>query len=808
MKAGKLILVFCASILLISCSTTPKLHVRSAGITMEIDRPASYVFSAAFTPDGKYALSGSLDTGVAVWDIAAGSRIAVIDPQFTRSIGVHTLAFSPDGKRLLMGARGGGEVGLWDAAAWKPLRKLQGHTITECVEDFAFSEDGKYIWTGGSYSIKRWDADSGKEIGEITHAAFFDRNQSLAMAFSPDRRFAFTRGIGFFSLLDINSGKRLWIYGDKTGGTRWSGGAAVYANSVKFSPAGEYVLSGEDTILKLRDARTGCLLRTFVDEGTGQIDAVAFSPDGKYAAAGSQDGKIRLWDVQSGAKIRTLAGHSDEVSGLAFSPDGKKIISSADASARLWDASTGEELAAMMALNDKEWLVITPEGYYNSSENGAEFLSVAAGDARYGVDRFYDVFYRPDIVAAKLRGEDIRDLVTIRMSDAIKSPPPVVEIASLNEKGDTGRAKARVCYRVKGAGGGIGEIRLFHNGKLVESDGYYRESSGAAGKTDLAALDSKAIYRNMRSIAIKGKTQNAPALISRSKGDEFEECREIDAAPGENEISVAAFNASNTVQSSLKTAGFRSKAEFPEPALFILAIGIDRYGDAGINLKYAAKDAADVLEKLKTRAATLYRPGNIQGVLLTDREAGKTNILKKIDELAAKIKPQDSFILFAAAHGILLQNQYYLLTSDYSGSLDNANMISSNEIVEASKRIKSLVQLMIFDTCHAGGVDHIVSGLYDARMSALAKRMGLHIFASAGDKQTAMDGYRGNGLFTYALLDGLDNRGVGDGEGKITIAALGEYAKRMTINISREIGHTQTPLIINFGKDSPLLQLK
>jgi WD40 repeat protein len=773
---------------------------------MEIDRTVSYVFSAAFTPDGRYALSGSLDATIAVWDIKNGKKMNSLDPHFVKSIGVHTLTFSADGKYLLMGAKGGGEVGLWDAETWKEIRGLNGHTFTECIEDFAFSPDGKHILTGGSYSIKRWDLNTGKEIREITHASFFDRNQSMALAFSPDQRFAFLKGIGFFSLWDVTSGRRLWIYGDNTGGTRWRGGAAIYANSVKFSPGGQYVLSGEDTVLKLRDARTGYILKTFVDEGTGQIDVVTFSPDGKYAAAGSQDGKIRLWDVQSGAKIRTFTGHSDEISGLAFSPDGRKIISSADASARLWDVATGEEIAAMMAFDEKEWLVITPEGYYNSSENGAQYLNVIAGEARYGVDKFYDVFYRPDIVAAKLRGEDIQKLVTISMGDAIKSPPPIVEITSTDE---TAQPKVKVCYRVKSEGGGIGEIRLFHNGKLVQSDGYYRETARAAEKTSLASLDSKAIYEDMRSVTIKGKAQTA-ALIAKSKGKSFNDCKELDAVPGDNEISIAAFNATNTVQSYLKTVSFKSKAKFEEPRLFIIAIGIDRYRDAGINLKYAAKDAADILEKLKTGAATLYQTVNIHGILLTDTEAAKANIIRKIDELAQTINPRDSFVLFAAGHGVLLQNQYHLLTSDYSGAIAGESMISSNEIVEASKKIKALTQLFIFDTCHAGGVDYIVSGLYDARMSVLARKMGLHIYASANDKQSAMDGYKGNGLFTYTLLDGLNNNRNADrnGDGKVTIVGLGEYSKRMTTNISRELGHAQTPLIINFGKDSVLYQIK
>jgi len=142
--------------------------------------------------------------------------------------------------------------------------------------------------------------------------------------------------------------------------------------------------------------------------------------------------------------------------------------------------------------------------------------------------------------------------------------------------------------------------------------------------------------------------------------------------------------------------------------------------------------------------------------------------------------------------------------------VNDTNMISSNEIVEMSKKIKSLSQLLIFDTCHAGGVDTIISGLYDARMSVLAKKMGLHIYASANDKQAAMDGYKGNGLFTYALLDGLNNNKEADKykDGKVSIVGLGEYARKMTTAISKQIGHEQTPLIINFGKDSPIYKLQ
>ena len=807
MAALRMILIVSLAILLVSCTTTPKLHlIKSSGVSMELEKPASYVFSELFSPDNRYALTGSLDNVITVWDLETGKMAQTLKADIGEAPGVGALGMSRDGRYLLTGMKGGGWIKLWDTRTWREIRDLPGHSLTEAMEAFAFSPDNRYALTGGSYKINQWDMETGKELGSITHASFFDRNQSYAIAFSPDARRAFVKGIGFISLWDIGSRSRLWIYGADTIGQRWIPGG-MFNSSAQFSPDGKYVLSGEGTILRLRDAASGGVVRAFADQGSGRFDAVAFSADGKYALSGSTDGNVRLWDVQTGAKLKQFAGHSDEVTAVAFSPDGRRVLSGGDASTRLWDAATGEEIATLMEFNKTEWLVVTPEGYYNASENGAQYLSVTVGDQKYGVDKFYDVFYRPDIVAAKLRGENIRDLITISMSDAVKSPPPLVEISPPQE---AGQAKVKVCYQAKSAGGGIGEVRLFHNGKLIQSDGYYKElaRSDSAG-TRLATLDGTAIYADMRSVSVKDRSYTIP-VSGKPKGDRFEDCREVDAIPGENDVSVAAFNGGNTVQSALQTVRFTSKVKAEAPHLYILAVGIDRYRDDSISLKYAVKDAKDLEEKLRTQSTTLYEPGNIRYTLLTDRGATKANIAGKIDELSRAIKPQDNFILFVAGHGVLLQNQYYMLTHDFDGSVSDGSMISSNEIVEMSKKIKSLSQLLIFDTCHAGGVDTIVSGLYDARMSVLARKMGLHIYASASDKQSAMDGYKGNGLFTYTLLLGLNNNGEADKnkEGMVTVVGLGEYSKKTTVDLSKEVGHSQTPLIINFGKDSPLYKLR
>ena len=281
--------------------------------------------------------------------------------------------------------------------------------------------------------------------------------------------------------------------------------------------------------------------------------------------------------------------------------------------------------------DDGEWLAVTSEGYYNSSEKGAQHLKVNFEGEDYSVDQFYDVFYRPDIVAAKLSGQDISGLASITMKDTRKSPPPLIELTS--NTADTDQKKAKVCYRIRNTGGGIGEVRLFHNGKLIQSDGYYREivKSPANEQIQLVSFNSRDIYADMRSISVKGRVDMIQTSTE-TKGDLFEECREIDSIQGENEVSVAAFNSSNTIQSTLKTVKFISHAKSEDPNMYILAVGIDRYKDKTANLKYAAKDATGIGDKLKTQAATLYRAKNIHYDILTDENATKTKIREKMNE--------------------------------------------------------------------------------------------------------------------------------------------------------------------------------
>jgi WD40 repeat protein len=749
------------------------------------------IYSVAFSPDGRYVVVSD-DKPLKLWDVTTGRILRTF---VGHSCPAGSVVFSPDGRHILTGSCDR-TVKLWDVETAKEVRTFIGHSAT--VSSVAFSPDGRRIASGGSWdkTIKLWDAATGEKL----RAFVGHTDQVSSVTFSPDGQYILSGSLDkTLKLWDVTTGHEV----------RSLIGHSNWVHAVSFSPDGRYALSGgEDKTMKLWDVLTGRVVRTFVGDSPS-INSVAFSPDGRHIISGHSEGEIKQWEMETGRELRTFVGHSSVVRSVAPSPDGRHIVSgSGDQTTRLWDVSNGTEVARMVSFDDGEWIAITPEGYYNSSFHGHKFLNVRQGLRLYNIDQFYDVFYRPDIVTTKLRSEGISDLITITIDDAIKSPPPVVEFTSIPKDNDN--TKAKVCYQAKNMGGGIGEVRLFHNGKLIQSDGFYKDMARISEeKTQLLALNSKTIYEGLRSVKITNKG-NISQTTSKTKGDTFSDCKDIDVIPGENEVSVTAFNGNNTIQSYMQTANFNSNTRVEEPHLYILSIGINRYKDNTVNLKYAVKDAQDIQAKFMKQAATIYSSLNIHYSILINEGATKSNIVAKINELSQQMKPTDGFVMFVAGHGVLLQNQYYIIAHDFDGNLNNATLINSNEIVEMSKKIKSLSQLFIFDTCHAGGVDYIVSGLYDARMSVMAKKMGLHIYASANDKQVAMDGYKGNGLFTYTLLDGLSNNKEADKnkDGKVSIVGLGEYSKKMTTNISKQIGHEQTPLIINFGKDGTIYKLQ
>jgi WD40 repeat protein len=107
---------------------------------------------------------------------------------------------------------------------------------------------------------------------------------------------------------------------------------------VAITPDGRRVVSASrDRTLRVWDLESGQRVRT-LEGHTGYVMAVAITPDGRRAVSASSDQTLRLWDLESGQSLHPLEGHTGEVSGVAITPDGRRAVSaSVDKTLRVWD---------------------------------------------------------------------------------------------------------------------------------------------------------------------------------------------------------------------------------------------------------------------------------------------------------------------------------------------------------------------------------------------------------------------------------------------------------------------------------------
>jgi WD40 repeat protein len=302
-------------------------------LRLEFEGHQSGVNAVAINPDGNLIVSAG--DGIRLWNPATGKQVRKIDVK-----GVVTcLALSADGKTL---ASGGHDriVRLWDVESGKPLNEFKGHKNALC--GLVFSRDGTLLASGDVQStIRIWDLKQEKQVQEIDNKS---GTESLSMAFAADNKTLICSGAWNDSSFLPKTGDVITINGKEV---KFDGVINIQGVEM-MRKEGYYVMQW--------DVSSGKEVRKFGGL-TDTIRSLAFSPDGKLVAAASKDGKVCLWDAETGKErlhIVAHPGHTDAAfSGspcLAFAPDSKTLASaSTDHTIRLWDVTTAKETGQFRA---------------------------------------------------------------------------------------------------------------------------------------------------------------------------------------------------------------------------------------------------------------------------------------------------------------------------------------------------------------------------------------------------------------------------------------------------------------------------
>jgi WD40 repeat protein/tetratricopeptide (TPR) repeat protein len=306
-------------------------------------------------PEGDADFRRAVRANLAAWQ----GQVHALSHILSHPERLRAMALSPDGQLVLTGCEDG-RARLWDTATGERVWESDG--LGGPVFAVAFRPDGQQFATGacqkmewGPGVVRLWDRAARRPVGRPVRLS----GRVSAIAWSPDGKTLALGGEGGTTLYDAATGERRGAPLPASHGCR----------ALAWDPDGQSLAVGDGAESKPGPAS----VRRWGASGTSagptlshplSVTALAFSPDGRRLVTGCDDSAVRLWEVATGTPLREPSYHPDRVMALAFTPDDLQYITGCDDGVvRFWDAATGREQGASVRHNDKvRGVAVSPDG--------------------------------------------------------------------------------------------------------------------------------------------------------------------------------------------------------------------------------------------------------------------------------------------------------------------------------------------------------------------------------------------------------------------------------------------------------------
>jgi WD40 repeat protein len=771
-------------------------------VIKEFEDLVNPINAIAFSADSKIMVSLDVIGKGTSWGIPAGNKFAEYNGHDNT---VFSAAFAPSLKGNYVVASAGGinnEIILWNPINGLAIRKIKGKG--NAIQDLSFTSN---MELAVAHELT-------KEKKPLFKASF--NLESLTLSRPVETMNGSTKESNNDvsqtgpNTLDLPKGKKI-LTDENQDGRILDYHALADGN----------VIVASDFSLKMFD-KNGYIHKEFVGH-YGAVRTVAVSPDGRYLASGGEDQSIIIWKLSDTGFAPSLRQAFDDEDWAAFFTSLPFDSLTKEPTKKAWlevigqlkssgnkaykgieeiYKTLGEQVipfATLFLTDDLEWICWTPRGYFSCSSAGGQYFGwhINKGIDQladfYSAEQYFEILYRPTEVSNSFKqGKRVEDILREsgeRIFDLSKLHRPSVGFFDITVtthatdllKYDQGKyfTQARtvpLTVDIYDGGGGIKEVNIYQNDKLIISDKDVKTSKAGDKRSKTYAVEM-ANERN----EFKVKVVNFQKIESRADELVIEYTGEVIASS----------------------------------TLHILAVGINKYKNAAYNLNYAQPDAYSFVEKLNERSRTIFK--SVNRVEIYDEEATKENITTGFKAMIARAKPEDVFMFYYAGHGTLDEennDEYYLVPTDITKLYGDpqqlhARGISATDLRGFLTQIKSQKQIVLMDACHSGGAVKSLStrgvATDEKAMVQLARSSGVVMIASSGTKQLATEFEAlKHGVFTYALLEALDGK-ADNGDRKITVNEIKFYMEDRVPELTKQYGgKAQYPTGYITGNDFPI----
>jgi WD40 repeat protein len=765
---------------------------------------SSDVNAMAFSSDGKVLVGLDIHGKGASYGIPQGNKFS----DFTahdNTVFSATVSPSETGNYVVASAGGNNnEIYLWNPINGRTIKKIKGKGSV--IGDIAFG-NGLELFISRALG----DKPDFKTSFDLLNFSINRNPHNKNTIPKP-----LTTGITQTSPYDLDLGKGKAIINDPNN----DGRILTY----KIMPITGNIVVGSDYSLRMYD-KTGVLLKDFVGH-SGGVRGVTFTSDGAYLASGGEDQTIIVWKLSETGAARSLRDELPEFGefftslpfdSLTYEPSKKAWKSVIDLLKASGDKKVykgieevyknlGEmtlPFATLFVTEDYEWVCWTPKGYFTCTSSGSQYFGwhVNRGITKladyYAADQYFEILFRPKqmqkSMAQAKRVEEILVEEGERLFDLGRLHTPsagFIEVRNLINSNQvqykegkflTSNRQLSLDVEIFDGGGGVREVNIFQNDKLIHTDKDFKTRQGErverAYKVDLVneVNEFKIIVKNYQ------KMESRPEILK------------------------------------LEYVG----QVITTSTLHVMAIGINNYKNGAYNLNYAQPDAVSFVNQVTSNSDKIFK--EVHKVEIYNEEATKENIIAGFNKIIAKAKPEDVFIFFYAGHGSLDEEHkdadgdspFYFVPTDVTKIYGDPEQLqrkglSANELRTYLTQIRSTKQVVLMDACHSGGAlksMNVRAAASDEKaIFQLARSSGVVTIASSGSKQFATEfEVLKHGVFTYVLLEALNGKADANADGKVTVNEIKIYMEDRVPELTKQYGGTaQYPTGYSTGNDFPL----